>query len=98
MCSEESGVLQRLASVTRSTCGNILRRSLRHKPLAFVPGFGTEINHPIGAFDDIEVVLDHDDRVTRVNEALKDFQEHAHVVEVQAGRRLVEEEERRSLL
>jgi hypothetical protein len=54
---------------------------------------GAEIDDPVGAFDDVEVVLDDEDAMAGVHEALEDLEQHAHVVEVQAGGRLVEEEE-----
>ena len=51
-----------------------------------------QIDHPVGALDDFEIVLDHDDRVAAFDQALKDLHEQRDIVEVQTGRRLVEDE------
>src|SRR5690606_13889316 len=47
--------------------------------------------HPVGVLDDVEVVLDDDDRVALVDEVLQHVEQAADVLEVQAGGRLVED-------
>jgi hypothetical protein len=53
--------------------------------------FGAEVDDPVGVADDVEIVLDDDDGIAEVGEAVKDFEELADVVEVEAGGGLVEE-------
>ena len=53
--------------------------------------FGAEVEDVVGVADDVEVVLDDDDGVAEVGEAVEDFEELADVVEVEAGGGLVEE-------
>jgi hypothetical protein len=53
--------------------------------------FGAEVDDPVSIADDVEVVLDDDDGVAEVAEAVKDFEELAYVVEVEAGCGLIEE-------
>src|SRR5256885_9147061 len=77
---------------------NVFRRALSNDLSTLVAGFRAEVDDPVGGFDDLEVVLDDDDRVARVNQPLKNSQKNADVVEVQAGGGFVEEEERGSLL
>jgi hypothetical protein len=52
---------------------------------------GAEVDDPVGIADDVEIVLDDDNGVTEVREAVEDFEELADVVEMEAGGGLVEE-------
>ena len=61
---------------------------------AFPSPFGTHVDDVVGKFDDIEVVLYHDDRVASVDDALEHIHEDADVFEMQASGRLVEDIER----
>ena len=36
-------------------------------------GFGAEVDDPVGALDDVEVVLDDDEGVALIDEALEEF-------------------------
>ena len=49
-----------------------------------LPPSGPEVDDPVGRLDHVEVVLDDDDRVARVDEAVQHFEQLAHVLEVQA--------------
>src|SRR5687767_14951589 len=73
--------------------GDVLRRALSHYLAAGGAGFGAEVNHPVGALDHVEVVLDHDHGVPGVDQAVEDLDEDADVVEVEAGGGLVEDVE-----
>ena len=78
--------------MTGLACGDGLRRALGDDLSAFVAGFGSQVNDPIGAFDDVEIVFDDEHRMTGIDETLKSFQQNPDVVKVQAGGRFVEEE------
>src|SRR6185437_13113902 len=56
--------------------------------------FRPQIDHPVGGLDDIEIVLDDDDGVAVVAQAMQHRQQHFDVVEMQTGRRLVQNVER----
>ena len=84
---------QRPAGVTFGTCGDVLGGAGGNDLPALVAGVGAEVNDPIGGLHDVEVVLDDEHGVAGIHEPLKDLKEHAHVVEVQAGGRLVEQEQ-----
>ena len=75
------------------TSRDLFRRSDDDELTAIASGFGTEIDDVVGAFDDVEIVLDDDDRVTRRDETLEHFQEHAGIVEMQARGRFVKNED-----
>ena len=61
---------------------------------AAVAAFGAEVDDPVGGLDDFEIVLDDDHRVALVDQLVQHFEQLRHVVEVQAGGRLVEDVER----
>ena len=60
---------------------------------AAVAALGAEVDDPVGGLDDVEVVLDDEHGVAGIDQALQHDQQLAHVVEVQAGGRLVEDVE-----
>ena len=55
---------------------------------------GTHVDDPVSLTDDVEVVLDDDDRVTPINEATEYLHEDADVLKVEARSRLIEDVER----
>ena len=90
--SEAIKLAQEPAGVAGRARGNVFGRAVRDDVTAFVTRVGPQVNDPIGALDDVEVVLDDEHRMAGINETLKSFQQNADVVEVQAGGRFVEEE------
>ncbi len=64
-----------------------------HDAAAFLAAFGAEVDQPVGGADHVEVVLDHQQRVAGREQLAQRAQQLRHVVEVQAGGRLVEHEE-----
>ena len=59
---------------------------------ALLATFRAEIDDPVGAFDHLEIVLDHDDRIARLDQALKQPHEQRDIVEMQPGGWFVEDE------
>ena len=76
--------------MAHSTLCNCFRGAARNNLTAAISGFRAEVNHPVSAFDDVEVVFDDDDGMARVHEALENPDQHADVVEVQTGGGFVE--------
>ena len=72
---------------------DLLGRALGHEQPARRAGFRPEIDHVIRALDDFEVVLDHEEAVAILHQPGEDLHEHRDVVKVQAGRRLIENEQ-----
>ena len=70
---------------------HVLGRALGDDQAAARAALGAHVDDPVGVLDDVEVVLDDDDRVALVDQALEDVEQLADVLEVQAGRRLVED-------
>ena len=73
---------------------HILRRAFGHQQAAGVAAFGAQVDQPVGGADHVEVVLDHDERVAAFEQLAQGAHELGDVVEVQAGGRLVEQEQR----
>ena len=73
------------------------RRAFEHDPSARRARLGAEVHDPVGAFDDVHVVLDDDDRVSALDQGVERREQFRDVVEVQPRRRLVEDEHDASL-
>jgi hypothetical protein len=52
-------------------------KSLRGSVAAAVAAFGAEVDDPVGGLDDVEIVLDHHDRVALVDQFMQHFQQLA---------------------
>ena len=70
---------------------HVFRRALDDDAAALIAGFGAEVDDPVGRLDHVEIVLDDDDRVAQIDQAIEHVEQLADVVEVQAGGRLVED-------
>src|SRR5580765_5989363 len=82
---------KRASRVGRLDLRDTLRRPGRHDLTTRFAAIGSKVDEIVGRLDDIEVVLDHDQRVPRFDELAKRRQELRDVVKVQAGGRLVED-------
>src|SRR5699024_11547547 len=80
---EPSGVAARVR-------GDGLRGALRDDGATAPTALGAQVDDPVGALDDIEVVLDHQHRVALVDQPLEHPEQLADVLEVQPGGRLVQ--------
>ena len=69
---------------------NVLGRTDRNEFTAAVAAIRAHVDDPVGDLDDVEIVLDHHDGVAGIHQFLQHFHQRAHVVEMQAGGRLVE--------
>src|SRR4030088_569984 len=54
---------------------------------------GTHVDDPVGGFDDVEIVLDDEERAAAFDELAEGGEEFGYVVEVEAGGGLVEDVE-----
>src|SRR5437763_1328568 len=70
---------------------DLLRRALGNNPSTFFSALGAEVNDPVGVSNDIEVMFDNDDRISQISEPMKNFEQLANIIKVQAGRRFVEQ-------
>ena len=58
---------------------------------AAAAAFGAEVDDIVGAFDDVEIVLNDDDRIARINELIQHLDQPVDIGHMQAGGRLVED-------
>ncbi len=63
-------------------CGYLFGRAFGHNPAALVTGLGSKVNKPVGGLYHLQVVLDNDDGMPGIDQALKYFQEHSNIVKV----------------
>jgi len=70
---------------------HLLRPTRRDDLAALVPALRPQVDDPVGGLDDLQVVLDYDDDVADIGQAMQDIQELADIVEVQPGGRLVQD-------
>ncbi len=70
---------------------NVGGATFAHEPAPVFAALGAEVEDPVGVSDHIEIVLDDDDGVAEVGEAMQDFEQLAHIVEVEARGGLIEE-------
>ena len=74
-----------LRDLLRSPAGNYIS--------AFVPAFGTEVEHIIGRFYHVEVMFHDQDRITREDELVDHFEQLLDVLGMEPDRRLIEDVE-----
>ena len=73
---------------------HLLGRAGRHDLAARRAALGPEVDHPVGAPDHVEVVLDHHHAVAELDELLEHAEQLRDVGEVEAGGGLVEQVQR----
>ena len=61
---------------------------------AVFTALGSQVDDPVGGFDDINVVFDSDDCVASIDEFIQYFEEFLDVVKMEACRRFVHDVER----
>jgi hypothetical protein len=61
-----------------------------HDLSPLVSALRAQVDDPVGCLDDLQVVLDHDDCVAGIGQAVQDMKELADVVEVQPSGRFVQ--------
>src|SRR5205823_5140954 len=83
-----------LASVGFFGPGDEFGRALGDDAAAALAAFRAEVDDPVGLFDDVEMVLDDEHGVAKIDQALKYIEELSNVVEVQAGCRFIQNVER----
>src|SRR6266404_6590494 len=73
---------QSLTRVRAARTGDVFRVAFGHYFPALFVSLRSQIDDPIGRLDDIQVMLDDDDGVTQLCQAIEHFQEFPHVVEM----------------
>ncbi len=74
--------------------GDLFGRALRHHVSPLFASFRAEVDDPVGGLDHVEVVFDDEHAVAVFHEPVQHGEQFLDVVEVQAGRRLVQQVQR----
>jgi len=86
------GLAQRATGVRSGRLHHVLRRTHANHAAAGVAAFRSQIDDPIGRSYEIEVVFDHQHRMSGIDEASESAQQLCDIVEMQTGRWFVEQE------
>ncbi len=86
-------VAQCSAGMRGGTVHDCLRRSRGDEPATALPAFRAEIDKPVGGTHDVEVVFDHHQRMSLRHQTAERAEQTCDVLEMQAGGRLVEQEQ-----
>ena len=78
-------VFQKLAGVGFGILRESFGRAGTDESPPALPAFGSKIDQPVRGFDDIEVVFDHNDRVTLIPQAMQHPQQLADIVKMKPG-------------
>ena len=78
----------------RCIADNIFRSALNDNLTSTCSGFGTKVNDPVGGFDDIEIVLNHNDRIALLDKTIQYTQQLQDVIKMQAGCWLIQKIQR----
>ena len=73
---------------------HIIGRALGHDLSATIAAFRPQVDQPVAGADHVQVVLDHHQRMAGIQQLAQRAHQLGDVVEVQAGGRLVEQEQR----
>src|SRR5271170_3311813 len=84
------GAGENLSGVGFFHARHLFGRALRNDAAALFAAFGAQINDPVGLFDDVEIMLDDQDRIAKRDEAIEHVEKFFYVVKMQAGGGLVE--------
>ena len=82
-----------LTGVRRLDLRHLLGIASGDNRAAVFPAFGSEVHDEVGGLDHVEIVLDHEQRVSRFEQLAESGQQLGDVVEMQTGGRLVEDVE-----
>ena len=85
---------QKPSRVSCLRSGDLFGGPLRDDGAATIAAFRPKIDNPVGASDDVQIMLDDQHAATGLNQPLKRVEQLCDVVEMQSGGRLVEDEQR----
>ena len=70
------------------------RRTCYEDLAAAMASFGAKVDDPVGRPDDVEIMLDHNDGIAVVGQAVEHRKQHFDILKVQAGGGFVENVQR----
>ena len=91
VCPLGQHVAKVMSGVASSRSGDHFGRALRHKISTPIATFWSHIDHPVGGFNHIEIVLNHHHRIARFDQLIQNAQEQSDVVEMQTRRGFIQD-------
>src|SRR5580704_770513 len=88
MSGESAG--KKFAGMRLRVTRDLFWRARRDDLAALIAALGPQVDEPVGGFDDVEIVLDDDERRAGVEQLAECGEKFGDVVEMEAGGRLVE--------
>ena len=85
--------LQKPAGMRSFAGGYLFRCTRDHDFAAGVAAFGAKVDDVAGGFDHVHVMLDGEDRVSGVDQAMQAIEQALDIREMEAGGRLIEDVE-----
>src|SRR5690606_22816163 len=82
--------LQEFRCVSRFGCRELLGFPFKNQISACITSLRAKVDDPVGGFDDIEVVFDHDNGMSFFHQCVQGGQEFFDIMKMQAGRWLIE--------
>ena len=79
-----------VASLRGCGLGNFFRRAFRDNPSPFIASLWAQIDDVVGRLDHVQMMFDHHNGVPLINKLVQDLEQPAGVLEVQTGRRLIQ--------
>ena len=70
--------------------GYIFGAALGNNHAAAVTTLRSHVNNPVSRFNDFQIMLDHHNRIALINQLMQHFHEFGNIVEMQAGRGLIQ--------
>jgi hypothetical protein len=81
---------ERAAGMRLRAAGDRFRCARDDQLAALMTAFGTQIEDPVGALDDIEMMLDHEHGMPSLDQPLETIQEALDISQVQPGRGFIQ--------
>src|SRR5690242_2822756 len=78
-------VLQELARIAVGVRRNVLGGTYGNDLPASITAFWAQIDHPVGGFDHVQVVLDHHNGVARIHQPTQYAEQVLHISKVQTS-------------
>jgi len=82
-------LFEELACIGGFDLDHLFRCTFGYKFAAAIATLGTEVNQPIGNFDNIQIMFDDQHRIAGIHEALENLYKLVHVGGMEADRGLV---------
>ena len=73
--------------------GDIFGRAGDDDLSAVLARLGADVDDPVGRFDHVQIMFDHDDGIAEIDQPIQHVEELGDIGKMQSGRRLIEEVE-----